>query len=77
MSDVVVMAVDDHYLGKVPAVYFVNQGPPEALKSLKREIKTVLPRSHLPSKYIAVKEVSRSPSGKVIKSRLIDPDNLA
>jgi long-chain acyl-CoA synthetase len=75
--DVVVADAPDHFLGKVARVYYVPRGDDEdALKMLRKELKRTLPKSHIPKDYVALKAIERSPSGKIVKQRLLDSDNL-
>ena len=77
IKDTVVIASDDHHLGKVPHVYFVkNQFDEKAFRSLRREVKKALPRNHEPGEYISVREIPRSPSGKLIRVELLESSNL-
>lgn len=77
IQDTVVIALDDHYLGKVPHVYFVkNQFDENAFRRLRREVKKALPRNHEPAEYIAVREIPRSPSGKLVRAELLESSNL-
>ena len=58
-------------------MYYVPRGDDEdALKMLRKELKRTLPKSHIPKDYVALKAIERSPSGKIVKQRLLDPDNL-
>jgi acyl-CoA synthetase (AMP-forming)/AMP-acid ligase II len=76
MEDVVVLAMEDHFLGKVPCIYYVSR--PDAdfdQRAVRRYLSTKLPRSHVPSEFIALREIQRSASGKVVKDALRDPAN--
>ena len=67
----------DHFLGKVARVYYVPRGDDDAaLKTIKKELSQVLPKSHVPKEFIALKSINRSPSGKIVKQHLTDPGNL-
>ena len=77
LTDVVVTESPDHYLGKVARVYYVPRSDDgTALQAVKRELKSMLPKSHIPREYVAIREIQRSPSGKVVKQSLSDPDNV-
>jgi long-chain acyl-CoA synthetase len=76
MEDVVVLAMEDHFLGKVPCIYYVAR--PDAdfdQRAVRRYLSTKLPRSHVPSEFVALREIQRSASGKVVKDALRDPAN--
>ena len=78
MEDVVVLAMEDHFLGKVPCVYYVARaGADLDQRAIRRYLSTKLPRSHVPSEFVALNEIQRSASGKVVKDALRDPDNRA
>ena len=75
--DVVVTEAPDHFLGKVARVYYVPRAEDAtALKAVKKELNKVLPKSHVPKDFVALKQIERSPSGKIVKQRLFDPENL-
>ena len=76
IKDAVVIARDDHHLGKVPQVYFLkNHFDKSAFRDLRRQLKAALPRNHEPADYIAVREIPRSPSGKLNRDDLLVPGN--
>ncbi|MEM7457242.1 MAG: class I adenylate-forming enzyme family protein, partial [Planctomycetota bacterium] len=64
-SDIAVLAGEDHYLGQVPFVYYVSKPGAEGIRQLRQDLKTKLPASHLPSRYLPVADLPRSPSGKL------------
>ena len=73
-----VLAMEDHFLGKVPCIYYVARaGAGFDQKAVRRYLSSKLPRSHVPSEFVALREIHRSASGKVVKEALRDPDNRA
>ncbi len=76
MEDVVVLAMEDHFLGKVPCIYYVSRpGSDFDQRAIRRYLSSKLPRSHIPSEFVALREIQRSASGKVVKDALRDPAN--
>jgi acyl-CoA synthetase (AMP-forming)/AMP-acid ligase II len=76
LEDLVVLPESDHYLGHVPVAYYKpRSGEPVPSRPLRQALKLHLPASHIPNRFVAVREVPRSPSGKVEKARLRDTDN--
>jgi len=76
IEDVVVLAMEDHFLGKVPCIYYVARSDGELdQRAVRRYLSSSLPRSHVPSEFVALREIRRSASGKVIKDALRDPAN--
>ena len=76
MEDVVVLAMEDHFLGKVPCIYYVARpGSDFDQRAVRRYLSSKLPRSHVPSEFVGLREIRRSASGKVVKDALRDPAN--
>lgn len=76
MEDVVVLAIEDHFLGKVPCIFYVSKTDAEFdQRAVRRYLSSKLPRSHVPSEFVALREIRRSASGKVVKDALRDPAN--
>ena len=76
LEDVVVLAMEDHFLGKVPCIYYVaKEGGDFDQRAVRRYLSSKLPRSHVPSEFVALREIQRSASGKVVKDALRDPAN--
>jgi len=76
MEDVVVLAMEDHFLGKVPCIYYVARpGIDFDQRVVRRYLSSKLPRSHVPSEFVGLREIRRSASGKVVKDALQDPAN--
>jgi acyl-CoA synthetase (AMP-forming)/AMP-acid ligase II len=76
LEDVVVLAIEDHFLGKVPCVYYVAKTDADFdQRAVRRYLSAKLPRSHVPSEFVALNEIQRSASGKVVKDALRDPAN--
>ena len=76
MEDVVVLAMEDHFLGKVPCIYYVARADAGFdQRAVRRYLSSKLPRSHVPSEFVALREIRRSASGKVVKEALRDPGN--
>jgi acyl-CoA synthetase (AMP-forming)/AMP-acid ligase II len=44
-------------------------------RAVRRYLSAKLPRSHVPSEFVALNEIQRSASGKVVKDALRDPAN--
>lgn len=76
MEDVVVLAMEDHFLGKVPCIFYVARpGSAFDQRAVRRYLSSKLPRSHVPSEFVGLREIRRSASGKVVKDALRDPAN--
>jgi acyl-CoA synthetase (AMP-forming)/AMP-acid ligase II len=70
-ADAAVVAADDEMLGHVPVALVVPRDR-EGFKQTRvlRQLKAVLPASHLPSRVVAVDEIPRTGSGKAIRTEL-------
>jgi fatty-acyl-CoA synthase len=73
VSDVVVLGVDDEQFGQRLAAFVVkapNADPTE--DELKAHVKSNLARYKVPREIAFVDEVPRNPTGKVLRSRLVE-----
>jgi long-chain acyl-CoA synthetase len=70
-ADVVVLALDDELLGKVPVAFVVPADPGSfTVRGLMMELKLRLPPAWLPARVLAVDEIPRTGSGKALRGSL-------
>lgn len=70
-ADVAVIATPDGILGRVPVAFVVRKESVEFKASrVLRQLKTLLPRTSLPSRIVDIDEIPRTGSGKAISARL-------
>ena len=70
--DAAVLSVEDEILGRVPVAFVVPAGsePFKGTQVLK-QLKSVLPATHLPSRVVALEAIPRTGSGKAIQAQLL------
>jgi long-chain acyl-CoA synthetase len=71
-SDVAVVSADDEILGKVPVAFVVPlSAEPFRSTPVLRQLKGLLPATALPGKIVAVEQIPRTGSGKVVRAELV------
>lgn len=59
----------DEHMGNVPVLYYVlKEGMELNKKNMLRRLKSILPPTHVPAKFIQVKSIPRTSSGKAIRT---------
>ncbi len=71
-AEAAVLSVEDEILGRVPVAFVVplSDEPFKGTQVLK-QLKSVLPATHLPSRVVALEEIPRTGSGKAIQAQLL------
>lgn len=77
IDDAAVIAVDDDFTGKEPVAFVViKQGGTVRSVLIRKELKKILPQTHIPAQILFVECIPRTGSGKVIKAELLKMLNI-
>ena len=69
-ADFLVTPEYDEHLGQVPCLYYVTKKDGFKRKQLLRELRKILPHTHIPACFVQVDKIPRTSSGKPIKNIL-------
>jgi len=68
-ADFMVAPFNDDHMGNIPCLYYVlKEGGEFNRRNLLKHLKTILPGTHIPPKFVEVPEIPRTSSGKAIRS---------
>lgn len=70
VTDVAVIGVPDHEFGQVLRAYLVTAGQMPSTDELKAHIRGRLEKYKVPKEFVAVDEIPRNPTGKILRHQL-------
>ena len=76
INDVVVTVREDEQLDKYLVAYIVSAGEPPSSTELRAHLKASLPHHMIPSAFVVLNELPRTPNGKVDRRSLPAPDGV-